>query len=59
VFLLVATFAFNTAGGLTRTSGVYVFFYSVLVVVIGLCYKPIWESLRTPTCTPAYTLRFM
>jgi hypothetical protein len=39
VFLLVATFAFNTAGGLTRASGAYVFFYSVLVVVIGLCYK--------------------
>jgi hypothetical protein len=39
VFLLAATFAFNTAGGLTRASGAYVFFYSVLVVVIGLCYK--------------------
>jgi hypothetical protein len=39
VFLLLAGFAFNTAGGLTRASGAYVFFYSVLVVVIGLCYK--------------------
>jgi hypothetical protein len=39
VFILVAAFAFNTAGGLTRASGAYVFFYSVLVVIIGVCYK--------------------
>ena len=38
-FVLIAAFAFNTAGGLTRPSGAYVFFYSVLVVIIGLCYK--------------------
>jgi hypothetical protein len=39
VFLLIAAFAFNTAGGLTRASGVYVFFYSTLVFIIGVCYK--------------------
>ncbi len=39
VFLLLATLAFNVSGGLTRASGSYVFFYSVLVVVIGLGYK--------------------
>jgi hypothetical protein len=39
IFLLLAGFAFNTAGGLTRASGAYVFFYSTLVVVVGLCYK--------------------
>lgn len=39
VFILVAAFAFNAAGGLTRASGAYVFFYSILVVVIGVCYK--------------------
>ena len=39
VFILIAAFAFNTAGGLTRASGAYVFFYSVLVVIIGVCYK--------------------
>jgi hypothetical protein len=39
VFILIAAFAFNTAGGLTRASGVYVFFYSTLVVIVGLCYK--------------------
>jgi hypothetical protein len=38
-FVLIAAFAFNTAGGLTRASGTYVFFYSVLVVIVGLCYK--------------------
>jgi hypothetical protein len=40
-FLLIATLAFNAAGGLTRASGAYVFFYSVLVVVIGICYKAV------------------
>jgi hypothetical protein len=38
-FILIAAFAFNTAGGLTRSSGAYVFFYSTLVVIVGLCYK--------------------
>lgn len=38
-FLLIAALAFNVAGGLTRASGAYVFFYSVLVVIIGICYK--------------------
>jgi hypothetical protein len=39
VFILIAAFAFNTAGGLTRASGVYIFFYSTLVVIVGVCYK--------------------
>jgi hypothetical protein len=39
VFILLAALAFNAAGGLTRTSGAYVFFYSLLVVIVGLCYK--------------------
>ena len=38
-FILISAFAFNTAGGLARASGVYIFFYSVLVVIIGVCYK--------------------
>ncbi len=38
-FILLAALAFNAAGGLTRTSGAYVFFYSFLVVIVGLCYK--------------------
>ena len=39
VFILIAAFTFNTAGGLTRASGAYVFFYSVLVVIVGVCYR--------------------
>jgi hypothetical protein len=39
LFILIAALAFNTAGGLARTAGAYVFFYSLLVVIIGLCYK--------------------
>jgi hypothetical protein len=38
-FVFIAAIAFNTAGGLTRTSGAYVFFYSTMVVIIGICYK--------------------
>jgi hypothetical protein len=38
-FLLIAALAFNVAGGLTRASGAYVFFYSMLVVIVGICYK--------------------
>ncbi len=38
-FILLAALAFNAAGGLTRSSGAYVFFYSLLVVIVGLCYK--------------------
>jgi hypothetical protein len=56
LFVLIATLAFNTAGGLTRASGAYVFFYSVLVVVIGLCYKaylgePADSNLHDPHTT--------
>lgn len=38
-FLMIAALAFNVAGGLTRASGAYIFFYSVLVVIVGICYK--------------------
>ena len=39
LFIVIATLAFNTAGGLTRPSGSYIFFYSVLAVIVGLCTK--------------------
>jgi hypothetical protein len=57
-FLLIAAIAFNTAGGLTRASGAYVFFYSVLVVIVGLCYKALLgeraeSNLRDPQGTIA------
>ena len=55
-FLLIAALAFNAAGGLSRASGAYVFFYAVLVVVLGLCYKallgePADSNLRDPQTT--------
>jgi hypothetical protein len=40
-FILVATATFNLAGGFTRPSGSYVFFYAVLGVILGLCVKAI------------------
>ena len=57
-FLVIAALTFNAAGGLTRASGAYVFFYSVLVVVLGLCYKallgePADSNLRDPQTTIA------
>lgn len=41
LFILVATLTFNLAGGLTRASGGYVFFYSVLGVLVGLVGKAV------------------
>jgi hypothetical protein len=38
-YILVATMAFNVAGGFTRPSGAFVFFNSVLGVIVGLCVK--------------------
>jgi hypothetical protein len=56
LFLLIATFAFNVAGGLTRASGAYVFFYALLVVLVGLFYKaflgePAQSNLLDPRTT--------
>ena len=36
-FILIAAIAFNVGGGLTRTAGAYIFFYSLLVVIVGVC----------------------
>jgi hypothetical protein len=41
LFIVIAAIAFNLAGGLTRPSGAYVFFYAVLSVILGLCWKAI------------------
>ena len=38
-FLMIAALAFNVSGGLVRPSGAYIFFYAMLVVIIGICYK--------------------
>jgi hypothetical protein len=39
VFVLIAAVTFNHAGGLTRASGAYVAAYSLMAVLIGVCYK--------------------
>ena len=56
MFLLVATLTFNLAGGLTRPTGGYVFFYSVLGVLVGLVGKALLgeradAGLLQPTVT--------
>jgi len=39
LFIVIATFAFNLAGGFTRASGGYIFFYAVLAVIVGISWK--------------------
>ena len=39
LFIVIGTLAFNLAGGLAHPSGVYVFFYAVNAVIIGLVGK--------------------
>lgn len=41
LFVIVTTVAFNLAGGLTQTSGGYVFFYATLAVIVGVCWKAV------------------
>src|SRR5882757_1559742 len=56
LFIVIATLAFNTAGGFTRPSGSYVFFYAVLGLIVGIVYKaylgePGDSNLRAPILT--------
>lgn len=56
LFIVIAGFAFNFAGGFSRTSGAYVFSYAVLAVILGLCWKailgePADTNLRNPILT--------
>lgn len=39
LFIIIAAITFNLAGGFTRPSGGYVFFYSILAVIIGVFWK--------------------
>src|SRR5437899_7051047 len=55
-YILVATIAFNVAGGFTRTPGSFIFFNSVLGVIIGLFVKvylgePADSNLAAPLLT--------
>jgi hypothetical protein len=40
-FILIAVLAFNHAGGFTRPTGSYVFFFSTLTLIVGICWKAI------------------
>lgn len=56
LFIVIANLAFNAAGGFTRPSGSYVFFYAVLTVILGLFLKayfgePADSNLRVPLLT--------
>jgi len=55
-YIVVAAIAFNVAGGFSRTTGAFVFFNSVLGVIIGLCIKvylgePADSNLQSPNLT--------
>jgi hypothetical protein len=55
-FVIISAIAFNVAGGLTRPSGAYIFFFSILVVIIGLFWKaflgePADSNLAVPMLT--------
>lgn len=52
-FFLLSTLAFNVAGGFSRPSGAYIFFFSTLVVEVGTVYKamlgqPAQSNLQEP-----------
>jgi hypothetical protein len=56
LFIVVAAVAFNVAGGITRPSGAYIFFYAVLAVIVGLTWKAVLgeaadSNLQTPMVT--------
>ncbi len=56
LFVVIATIAFNVAGGFTRPSGSYIFFYALLGVILGLVFKaflgePADSNLRAPLLT--------
>ena len=56
-FVLIATVAFNVAGGFSLPSGSYIFFYSVLAVLLGLTYKAfLGEAADTNLQTPIVTM---
>lgn len=58
LFIVVATLTFNLAGGLSRPSGAYVFFYAVLVVIVGLCWKAVvGEPADSNLSAPSTTIR--
>lgn len=58
VFIVVAGIAFNLAGGLTRPSGGYVFFYALLAVIFGLVEKAaLGEAADSNLAVPVLTMQ--
>lgn len=58
LFVVVSGVAFNQAGGFSRTSGAYIFFYSILAVILGLCWKAfLGEPADSNLITPLQTMR--
>ena len=56
LFVIIAAIAFNLAGGFDRPSGTYVFFYAVLGVIVGLCWKVVqWEPADKNLLQPVLT----
>lgn len=56
LFILIATIGFNVAGGFSKPSGSYIFFYAILAVIVGLSYKAFLgeradSNLLSPTTT--------
>jgi len=59
-YILVATLAFNLAGGFARTSGAFIFFNSVLGVIVGLCMKAyLDEAADSNLFDPELTIRVL
>lgn len=60
-FVLLSTLAFNAAGGFSRASGSYVFWFALLVAIVGCVWKailgePADSNLQSPVLTmAAYT----
>jgi hypothetical protein len=58
LFVVVSGVAFNLAGGFSRTSGAYIFFYSILAVILGLCWKAfLGEPADSNLITPLLTMK--
>ncbi len=58
LFIVIATITFNLAGGFSRPSGAYVFFYAVLAVILGLCCKAVLgEPADSHLLLPLLTIR--
>ena len=54
---MVSTAAFNLAGGFSRTTGAYIFFFSILAVIAGLCTKAvIGEAADSNLLVPQKTI---